>query len=139
MRSCPRLSLYVVTGIAVVAVSCTGHDASPSLFRTQQIQAFFASYEVLAGEPNRIEVGLMRADQRFLSYGTVEFRFSFLGTQDNPSTPQSGPTTTATFLPVPGTQVSSQTRPTFTLPTVARGVYEAQNVMLDKPGFWSVN
>jgi hypothetical protein len=94
----------------VVATSCT-NDGSPPPSASQQMQAFFATYEVLSGPPNRIEVGLMRADQRFLSYGTVEFRFSYLGTQDNPLTPQAGPTATAKFLLVPGMESSSQPKP----------------------------
>ena len=69
----------------------------------------------------------------------LAFRFSYLGTQQSPSTPQAGPTATARFLLVPGMQASSQPKPTFTLPSVARGVYEAENVTLDQPGFWNVD
>jgi len=138
----PATLIASVLAFALLGAACTSNgsdDTQRSPSAGQPMQAFFASYEVLAGQPNRIEVGLMRADQRSLSYGTVEFRFSYLGTQQNPSTAQSGPTATAKFLLVPGMQASSQPKPTFTLPTVARGVYEAQNVVLDKPGFWNVD
>jgi hypothetical protein len=138
----PTASLVAsLLAVAVLGAACTSDppdDTTKTPAAAEQMQAFFASYEVLSGQPNRIEVGLMRSDQRSLSYGTVQFRFSYLGTQDNPSAAQAGPTATAKFLLVPGMQASSQPKPTFTLPTVARGVYEAQNVTLDKPGFWNV-
>ena len=141
MKRPPATLIASLLAFALLGAACTSHDSNhtPPPQASQQLQAFFASYEVLAGEPNRIEVGLMRADQRSLSYGTVEFRFSYLGTQQNPSTPRAGPTATAKFLLVPGMHASSQPKPTFTLPTVARGVYEAENVMLDQPGFWNVD
>jgi hypothetical protein len=138
----PATLIASLLAFALLGAACTSNnsnDTPPSPPASQQMQAFFASYEVLAGQPNRIEVGLMRADQRSLSYGSVEFRFSYLGTQQNPSSPQAGPTATAKFLLVPGMQARSQPKPTFTLPTVARGVYEAENVMLPKPGFWNVD
>ena len=142
MKRPPATLIASLLAFALLGAACTSNDSNdtpPSPSASQQMQAFFASYEVLAGQPNRIEVGLMRADQRSLSYGTVEFRFSYLGTQQSPSSPQAGPTATAKFLLVPGMQASSQPKPTFTLPTVARGVYEAENVTLDKPGFWNVD
>ena len=142
MKRPPATLIATLLAFALLGAACTSNDSNgtpPSPSASQQMQAFFASYEVLAGQPNRIEVGLMRADQRSLSYGTVQFRFSYLGTQQTPSSPQAGPTASAKFLLVPDMQASSQPKPTFTLPTVARGVYEAQNVTLDKPGFWSVD
>jgi hypothetical protein len=102
------------------------------------MQAIFANYEAVTGTPNRIELGLVRADNTSLSYGTVQFRFSFIGTQANPTAAQPGPTATAKFLLVPGMQASDQSQPSFTQPTVARGVYEAEGMTFDRAGFWSV-
>jgi hypothetical protein len=138
----PATLIASLLAFALLGGACTSNgsdDAHPSPTGAQAMQAFFASYEVLSTQPNRIEVGLMRADQRSLSYGTVQFRFSYLGTEQSPSSPQAGPTATAKFLLVPGMQASSQPKPTFTLPTVARGVYEADDVTLDKPGFWNLD
>ena len=142
MKRPPAALIAFLLAFPLLGAACTSNgsdDRQPPPSGAQRMQAFFASYEVVAGEPNRIEVGLVRADQRSLSYGTVEVRFSYLGTEQSPAAPQAGPTATARFLLVPGMQASSQPKPTFTLPTVARGVYEAENVALDKPGFWNVD
>jgi hypothetical protein len=137
----PQRSIVAALGaLALLMGACTsgGNDATPTPNAATQMQAIFANYEATTGTPNRIELGLVRADNSSLSYGTVQFQFSFIGTEANPTTPQPGPSATAKFLLVPGMQASGQSQPSFTQPTVARGVYEAEGVKFDRAGFWSV-
>ncbi|MDP9296457.1 MAG: hypothetical protein M3O88_07190 [Actinomycetota bacterium] len=136
-----RSAVATLAALALLAGACTSKktDSVPTPNPAGQMQAIFANYEAITGAPNRIEVGLVRADNSSLSYGTVQFHFSFIGTEANPTAPQPGPSATAKFLLVPGMQASGQSQPSFTQPTVARGVYEAEGVKFDRAGFWAVD
>jgi hypothetical protein len=85
-------------------------------------------------------VGLVNADGRVLSYGSVRFGFSFLGTSQA-GTPQPGPEAEAAFLPVPGEGQGPAPGggPVLTAASVARGVYAAEDVSLDHAGIWQVD
>ncbi|HEX8770043.1 MAG TPA: hypothetical protein VF711_04670, partial [Acidimicrobiales bacterium] len=76
---------------------------------------------------------------KLVSYGTVTLRFAYLGTQQNPTQGPLGPDVTATFLPLPGSNVLSPapSQPRILSSTDARGVY-ATNAGFDKPGFWGI-
>jgi hypothetical protein len=84
-----------------------------------------------------------------LSYGNVHMAFSYLGNgQSTSSATTPGPTATGTFIQVPEDdapvltddqmKASAAKQPQITLPTTARGVYEANAVTFDKPGYWHV-
>jgi hypothetical protein len=135
-----RSVIAALAALVLLTSACTGkNDQTPTPNPAEQMQAIFANYEAITGAPNRIEVGLVRADNSSLSYGTVQFHFSFIGTEANPTAPEPGPSATAKFLLVPGMQASGQSQPSFTQPTVARGVYEAEGVKFDRAGFWAVD
>jgi hypothetical protein len=88
--------------------------------------------------PQRVAVGLIFADGRLTTFGSVGFSFSYLGTVKQPIAPQPGPQATAAYIPTPGTPQGTGSGPAITDPSTARGVYEADNVTFDAPGVWSV-
>lgn len=103
-----------------------------------------ASYELLARRPNRFIAGVLLQtspdEQLFVSFGTVEMRFGYMGTREAPvSPPEPGPEAEGVFLQVPG-EAPAQTReqPAAVRPSQGRGVYAAYDVTFDRPGFWQV-
>ncbi len=145
-------SLFVL-GLALTACSKAGTggtgaepDGDGRLLLTAQV----ASYEVLSGTANRVLVGLFTPNG-LVSYGSVEMTFSFIGTKDAPEEPSGSFTTTGTFILVPeetdgaplptGEELAAaqERQPEITLPTEARGVYQAGDVTFDAPGYWQVD
>jgi hypothetical protein len=97
-----------------------------------------ASYEVVAGEENRLIVGLLTEENRLVVGGEVEFRFTYLGEEASPQSESAG-AASAGFLPLPGQEETAlPDRPTVVSPAEARGVYRAQAVTFDRPGFYQV-
>jgi hypothetical protein len=129
-----KRSLLVGLVIAAVAASCTsapkGSGGSDTSFAAQM-----ASTWHWAGDPQRVEVGILASDVngvRTVSHGTIDLSFDYLG-PDGKGAPEAGPSATAHYVPVPGTAASGAG------PTVeagARGVYEAEDVTFDRPGIW---
>ena len=110
----------------------SGSTAAPSL------AASVASSDLWANAPQRFELGVFSSDDqgvKLLTFGTVDFAFSFLG--DGSGSPQAGPTATGTYLATFGTPPEGPA-PTFSAPSDARGVYQA-NVTFDRPGVWQVD
>ncbi len=68
----------------------------------------------------------------------MDFAFSYVGTADQPVAPERGPSATAVYVPTPGTP-DRASPPTATLPSEARGVYQAEGVTFDRAGFWQVD
>ncbi len=97
-----------------------------------------ASYDLAVGPPARLIVGLQAPDFRLVVFGTVDFRFAYLGTKDAPLAPAYGPAVTATYLPIPGTPTSEGIeQPQLVSGSQARGVYAAP-AGFGKAGFWQV-
>ena len=97
------------------------------------IVAQVASYDLAIGDPQRVIVGLLTADNEFVSGGTVRMRFSFLGGD------AAGPPVekTAEFLAVPGEE-SGHEHPEAGPAAEGRGVYAARDVAFDRAGPWQV-
>lgn len=99
-----------------------------------------ASYDLAVGPPARVIVGIQSGDQRLLAFGTVTFRFSYLGTREGPvESPPQGPPVPARYLPIPGTPDPPEgaSSPQLVSGAQARGVYAA-SVAFDQAGFWEV-
>jgi hypothetical protein len=103
-----------------------------------RMQAEVATTDIYVNAPQRVAVGLIFADGKLVTFGSVGFSFSYLGTTQQPIAPQAGPEATAAYIPTPGTPQGKGSGPAITDPTTARGVYEAENVTFDAPGVWSV-
>ncbi|MEA2685034.1 MAG: hypothetical protein QOE93_229 [Actinomycetota bacterium] len=121
--------------------SDSGSDGTPtSPPAPGDLVALVASYDLAVGPPARIIVGLQSADQRIVVYGTVAFRFAYLGTKDAPvKDPVPGAPVTATYLAIPGTPdpPAGVSVPQLVSGSQARGVYAAP-VTFDTAGFWQV-
>jgi hypothetical protein len=128
----PRRLLLSMLALATAAVSCgtpDKQDTAPSL------SARMASTWHYAGAPQRVEVGIIASDANgihFVTQGSLDIGFAYLGTDGN-GEPAAGPTATASYVPVPGTDASGDA-PTIT--SGARGVYEAKDVTFDQAGVW---
>jgi hypothetical protein len=95
-----------------------------------------ASSDHYVEAPQRVAIGLQSGDGRLVTFGSVDVSFSFLGTAENPvDPPEAGPATVAVYLPTPGT-ADATGGPTLSLPSDARGVYQAEDVTFDRAGFW---
>jgi hypothetical protein len=132
-----RSSLAAVALVlgALVACGSSGGDKG-----TNALQAQVANSDLAVGGPSRIVAGLFTADQRLVVYGTVEMRFSYLGTkQDAKAGAPPGPPVKGTYLPVPGTAVPSPVpaKPQVVSGNEARGAY-VTSAAFDKAGFWQL-
>jgi hypothetical protein len=134
----PRSILAVV---ALVATACAGGPQAVDGDRTPSrrgLIAQVASYELVAGEDNRLIVGLLTEQNRLVVGGEVEFGFMFLGDEGASESASAG-TATGTFLPLPGQEGTElPDRPTIVSPAEARGVYRAETVTFARPGFYEV-
>jgi hypothetical protein len=130
-----RLAAFALA-FAVMASACTsGDEPSPTGPAPTSVEAQMASSDHYVGAPQRVAIGLILADQRLVSFGSVDVTFSYLGTAEEPVAPQRGPAVVAVYLPTPGTQDRAG-GPAVTLPSEARGVYQAEDVTFDRAGFW---
>jgi hypothetical protein len=134
-----RLSLAALgSGLALsLLAGCSSSgagDGSPS--GASRMQAELATSDIYVNAPQRVAVGLIFANGNLVTFGSVGFSFSYLGTAKQPIAPQAGPRATAAYIPTPGTPPGTGSGPTIT--DTARGVYEAENVTFDATGVWSV-
>ncbi|MFB3738979.1 MAG: hypothetical protein ACE14W_08440 [Candidatus Velamenicoccus archaeovorus] len=138
----PRTLLPFALALALVAAACSsgsspgGGDGGSAA--AKHMQAVVASVDLYTAAPQRVAVGLPFADGTLVSFGTVRFAFSYLGTASDATSPQPGPTATATYIPTPGTPGGSGSGPRVTQPAEARGLYEAEGVTFDRAGYWRV-
>ncbi len=103
------------------------------------IVAEVATYELVSARPGRLLVALPTANNRWVSFGSVEMSFAYLG--DRTQTAPTGvglEAATADFLPIPGTPEGDRSLPTITDPADGRGVYAVEPITFPKAGFWRV-
>jgi hypothetical protein len=127
---------FLLTLSAAACGTSSGDAASPTP-SGPAVRAIMASTDLYVGPPQRVGVGLPLDDGRLVSFGTVSFSFSFLGTGSERASPDAGPAVRARYVPTPGTPPGGSA-PRITQPDEARGIYEAEGVRFDRPGFWRV-
>ncbi len=127
-------------GTLVLLLTACGGSGGRGKAGADDLAVQVASYDLTTGAPARFIVGLLTVDQRLIGYGTVDFRFSYVGTKEGgtAATPF-GPPVTASYLPIHGTVVPSPPPPApqIVKSSDSRGVYGAQ-AAFDKAGFWEV-
>lgn len=133
-------TLAAPLALGVLAAACSSGDGGPTSPTSPTgngsgMVAVAASVDLYTGEPQRVDLGLIMPDNRFVSFGTVDVAFSLLGDAAQGGDPRPGPTATAVFVPTFGTPERSST-PVVTQPNEGRGVYEATDVVFDAPGVW---
>lgn len=135
-----RLASLVMC-FALIAVGCSAQEEEPSASRDPDdlLNAEVASYDLAAGEKTRVIVGLFTGDELFVSYGTVEMSFAFLGEREASGPSQPGPNATGEFLLVPETKPPAELprAPIAAPASKGRGVYAAF-VTFDRAGIWEV-
>jgi len=139
-----RTLLAAALAFGVLAAACSGSDNPnvPSPTRSAastNLAASVASTDLWAKTPLRFELGVFKSDAQgvqLLTFGTVSFAFSFLG--DGSAAPVKGPSATGTYLGAFGTPQDGPAQ-TFSAPSDARGVYQAEGVTFDEPGIWQVD
>lgn len=134
-----RAALLTVS-LGLVAPACSsGDDPAPPTGPSgpaSAIVAVPASADLYAGEPQRVAFGVVPHEGGYVSFGTAEFDFTFVGTEAEAIEPLPGPSATATFVPTYGSPASSG-GPTITSGSEGRGVYQATDVVFDRAGFWT--
>jgi len=120
--------------VLLAACGGSGSRADPD-----DLAVAVASYDLAAGHPTRFILGLLTVDGRLVGFGSLDLRFSYVGTKEgaNPSPP--GPVTRATYLAIPGSVTPSPPpeSPQVVRSSDTRGVYATQTTF-DRPGFWEV-
>lgn len=146
------LRRYAVCGslVAALAVAACGGDgggadadrqaAATTNAANNQFNASVASFDLAADGPQRFLVGLSASEGRVVSFGAVQLNFVSLGTKEAPQTEgTAGPPVQARWIPVPGQRVDPNgPGPRAVEPADGLGVYEAKDVLFDRPGFWGV-
>jgi hypothetical protein len=138
VRILRHIASVVVLGLVAAACTSGGNPAPTGPRPDGQVSAQMATSDLYVGAPQRVAVGLVLADRRLVSFGSVDLAFSYLGTGGDQA-PEPGPGAVAVYLPTPGTAEGSAAGPTVTLPSEARGVYQAEDVTFDRAGFWQVD
>jgi hypothetical protein len=131
-----RRMILAALALSLLAAACTSDEPSAAGGATSQIVAIPATSDLYAGDPQRVSFGLVRHDDKLISFGDAEVTFSFVGTAAEPTEPQPGPEATATFVPTYGTP-EQDGGPVATSPNDGRGVYQAEDVTFDQAGFWT--
>jgi hypothetical protein len=121
-----------------VAVPACGRGGLPDRPPGRELDVFPASFDLAAGTPSRFLAGIGTGGNLFVSGGTVDMTFSFLG-EDQATEPEPFGDATGTFLPLPGEELDPVPgRPTAAPGESARGVYVVDEMTFDRPGFWEV-
>lgn len=109
--------------------------------RDDPFVAQVASYELVAEQDQRFLAALAgNGTGTVVSFGTVELDFFYLGTRETPvDPPQRRTSATASFFPIAGQDVDAAAAgPREARPSEGLGVYAADPVRFDAPGFWGV-
>jgi hypothetical protein len=136
-----RSVLIMITAALTLGAACTTSEGAESPSPAASGPAFnaeVASVDLYTAATQRFLIGLFAGDAngvRYLTFGDVELRFAFLG--DGTAPPTGGTTTTGVYVPTPGTE-AEDAEPTLSEPSVARGVYQAEDVTFDEAGTWQV-
>lgn len=130
---------WILSSVAcVVLASCGWGEPSsdPAASSTpDELVVQSASFDLAAGEKTRFIAGVLTLDQLFVSYGTVDMKFFYLGTKEGSGTAEPGPVTTGEFLSIEGDATSEG--PVAAPASQGRGVYGTE-VTFDRAGFWAV-
>ena len=137
-RRCATTAVWLAAALLLAACS-SGGDGGSGQPDPDDLVVAVASYDLAVGPPSRFIAGVLTADQRLVAFGSVDMRFSFLGTRQGGERSAAGPATKAHFLPIAGSTVPDPppSAPRVVTGSEARGVY-AVLAGFDRPGFWQV-
>ena len=142
-----RRLLIASLATALVLSACGGGDDDDTTATSIELEpvesdlvAQVASYDLEIGRPQRFLVGVLTSDAQVIGGGTAAFSFGYLGTEDEPI---EGSTiafeATGEYSLLPGQRAdAAPDSPSVVDASEAAGVYRAQDVEFDQPGFWGV-
>ena len=138
-------SVAAATALALLLVACSGGNKGAASDGQSADAGTFAaavaSSDMWAGAPQRFQLGISWSSQsqgvKLVTFGQIALAFTYLGAGGS-DTPVAGPQGRATYLPAP-TTLSVGTGPALSDPSVARGVYQAENLTFDQAGIWQVD
>jgi hypothetical protein len=128
--------------VALVLVGCSPSVVGPTPMSPvpgDSIVAEVASFQLVVDEPGRLLVALITSDNRWLSFGTVDMRFTYLGDGvASAPTGISADSVKGRFLAIPGSPDDVGRQPTLTAPADGHGVYAAEPITMPRAGYWEV-
>jgi len=131
-----RRWVALALAVGVLAAGCSGNgeeqeSQSAQAGDRQPVQVVVANYEIVAGGPTRLLVGLITEDGQTVAYGSLQMRFA----EDTGGPAEATQAVTGTYLPVYGTEPGDpNARPQAIRPATARGVYAVYGVGFNAPG-----
>jgi hypothetical protein len=133
------LRMSSVALAAMILSSCTGGGESggsdPGDGRGALV-AQVVSYDLAAGTPARLLIGIGTGQNLYVAGGEVEVALTFLGEEGATGRPESVGEETGTFLPLPGEEGPFPGTPTAAPASNARGVYVVEDISFERPGFY---
>lgn len=139
-KTAGRRRVLVLAALSGVLLTACGSIAGSTAASSKDDLAIEpASFDLAVGPSARFIAGILTVDHRLVAYGSVDMRFSFLGAKDGSRPSPPGPVQRASYLPLPGTDVSSSppASPAIVTASQTRGVY-ATEASFDRAGFWQV-
>jgi hypothetical protein len=125
--------------LAAGASACGGGGSSDST-ETPTLNVAVASYDMAAGKDTRFIAGLLTLDNDFVSFGTAQMRFTYLGTGQTTDKPVFYKEETASFLQIPGEgPATPPDAPKTGAASDGRGVYAVDPINFDRAGYWQVD
>lgn len=134
------LILASCIGLVLIVAGCSERGSNTTTDR--QLAAEVASFDLNTERAGRFTVGLFAVDRSEVALGEIEVSFDYLVSLDGTvvdGDPTASPSsTTATFLALPGSDISVGTDATFSPPPGVRGVYGTEPIAFSAPGAWEV-
>ena len=132
--------LVLGLALALVTTACSNGDdpvvATGPTAPASAIVAISANADLYVGDPQRVSFGVVTHDGGFVSFGSGEFDFTFVGNAAGATEQRAGPSAPATFVPTYGSPARDG-GPRVTTGSEGRGVYQATDVVFDEAGFWT--
>jgi hypothetical protein len=135
---------------AAVVAACGGGDdddagagSTPQANQNAEDQTLnvqVASYDLTANQDNRFIAGVLTLENDFVSYGTAQMNFFYLGSGESEPEPRFFEQDTGSFLQIPGEGIENPPDTASVGPaSQGRGVYAVEPIRFDAAGFWQVD